>query len=198
MGTPTPTLTWSIYPDASGLPAGNPITAPAAAVWTYTAGATSAGVTTTSDAVGDNILINLTTAGQNVSLPAGRYWLVVNANATFANRWNWYQSTQSSGLNGIATLTVSNTNTGAWVANTSVAGISMRVNGLLPCGAAWIVGTTPSTGILSRDTSRATSTAVSSTGLVAGTYGANVCVQSNDPFTPSLAVPFSLTVTPAP
>ena len=198
LSTVSPTLTWSIYPDAGGLPAGNPSTAPGAAVWTYTAGSTSAGVTTTSDAVGDNILINLVTAGQNVSLPPGRYWLVVNANSTFANRWLWLQTTQTSGFAGAAAITVNQAGVGAWVpqTGTTFSGLSMRVNALLPCGAPWISGTYATTGTLARGTSRSALTAVNSTGLAAGSYTGSVCVQSNDPVNPLLAVPFSLTVTP--
>lgn len=195
LSTVSPTLTWSLYPDAGGLPAGNPRSAPGAAVWTYTAGATSAGVTTVSDANGDNILLNLTAAGQNVTLPPGRYWLVVNANSTFANRWSWYVTTQVSGTSGIATISVSTTGTGAWAANTTT-GLSMQVRGLLPCGAPWISGTYATTGTLARGASRSALTAINSTGLAAGSYLGNVCVQSNDPATPVLAVPLSLTVTP--
>ncbi|MFZ2754679.1 MAG: S8 family serine peptidase [Lysobacteraceae bacterium] len=195
LSTVSPTLTWSLYPDAGGLPAGNPRSAPGAAVWTYTAGATSAGVTTISDTNGDNILLNLTAAGQNVTLPPGRYWLVVNANSTFANRWNWFITTQVSGASGIATIIVSTTGTGAWAANATT-GLSMRVNGLLPCGAPWISGTYATTGTLARGASRSALTAINSTGLAAGSYLGNVCVQSNDPATPVLAVPLSLTVTP--
>jgi hypothetical protein len=196
LATVSPTLTWSIYPDAAGLPAGNPSTAPGAAVWTYTAGSTSAGVST--NAVDDNILLNLVAAGQNVSLPAGRYWLVVNTNSTFANRWIWFQSTQASGFDGAATITISTTGTGAWapVTGTTFAGLSMRVNAFLPCGAAWLSGTYATTGTLSRGTSRSALTAINSTGLASGSYRGNVCVQSNDPLTPLLAVPLSLTVTP--
>jgi hypothetical protein len=195
LATVSPTLTWSIYPDASGLPAGNPSTAPGAAVWTFTAGSTSAGVTAGLD---DSILLDLTAAGQNVNLPPGRYWLVVNANSTFANRWVWSQTTQTSGFAGAATLTVSQTGVGAWApaTGTTFSGLSMRVNAFLPCGAPWIGGTYATTGTLARGTSRSALTAINSTGLAAGSYTGTVCVQSNDPATPSLSVPFSLTVTP--
>lgn len=195
LSTVSPNLTWSIYPDAGGLPAGNPRSSPGAAVWSYTAGATSAGVTTVSDANGDNISLSLTAAGQNVTLPPGRYWVVVNANSTFANRWNWFISTQVSGTSGIATISVSTTGTGAWAANATT-GLSMQVRGLLPCGAPWISGTYATTGTLSRGTSRTALTAINSTGMAAGSYRGNVCVQSNDPATPVLAVPLSLTVIP--
>jgi subtilisin family serine protease len=194
LATVSPTLTWSIYPDAAGLPAGNPSTAPGAAVWTYTAGSTSAGVTAGLD---DSILLNLAAAGQNVSLPPGRYWLVVNANSTFANRWVWFQSTQGSGFAGAAAISISQTGVGTWAPVTGAfAGLSMRVNALLPCGAPWISGTYATTGTLARGTSRSALTAINSTGLAAGSYTGSVCVQSNDPATPILSVPFSLTVTP--
>jgi Subtilase family/PA domain len=196
LATVSPTLTWSLYPDAAGLPAGNPSSAPSAAVWTYTAAATSAGVTT--NAADDNILLNLVAAGQNVTLPPGRYWLVVNANSTLANRWIWSQSTQVSGLDGAATIAVSTTGTGAWtpVTGTTFAGLSMRVNVLQPCGAPWVSGTYASTGSLTRGTNRSALTAINSTGMVAGNYRSIVCVQSNDPATPILGVPLSLTITP--
>jgi subtilisin family serine protease len=198
LSTVSPTLTWSIYPDAAGVPAGNPSTAAAAAVWTYTAGSTSTGVTTISDTA-DSILLNLLAAGQNVSLPPGRYWLVVNANSTFANRWIWSQSTQQgNGFNGAAAITISQTGVGAWAPQTSpsFAGLAMRVNALLPCGAPWISGTYATTGTLARGTSRSALTAINSTGLAAGNYTGSVCVQSNDPATPILSVPLALTVTP--
>jgi Subtilase family/PA domain/Peptidase inhibitor I9 len=195
LATVSPTLTWSIYPDAGGLPAGNPSTAAGAAVWTYTASSTSAGVTT--GTLDDNILLNLTAAGQNVSLPPGRYWLVVNSNSTFANRWVWFQSTQGSGFNGAAAITISQAGVGAWAPVTGAfAGLSMRVNALLPCGAPWISGTYATSGTLARGTSRSALTAINSTGLAAGSFTGSLCVQSNDPVNPILSIPVSLTVTP--
>jgi hypothetical protein len=196
LSTVSPTITWSLYPDAAGLPAGNPSTAAAAAVWTYTAGSTSAGVTT--GTLDDNILLNLTAAGQNVSLPAGRYWLVVNANSTFANRWIWFQSTQTSGLAGAAAITISQTGVGAWAAQTgpTFGGLSMQVNALLPCGAPWMSGIYTTTGTLARGTSRSALVAINTTGIAAGAYSGSACVQSNDPARPALSVPMSLTVTP--
>ena len=146
----------------------------------------------------DTILLNLTAAGQNVSLPPGRYWLVVNANSTFANRWVWSQSTQGSGLPGAAAITVSQTNTGAWTTQTATtfAGLAMRVNIDVPCGAPWIGGTYAASGSLARGTSRSALTVLYGTGLTPGNYSGIVCVQSNDPVTPRLSLPVSLTITP--
>lgn len=185
-------FTWSIYPDAGGLPAGNPQSAPAAAIWTYTAAPTATGVTTTAS----TIALNLVAAGQSVTLPPGRYWLVANTRGTFANRWAQYASNTASGNAGFASITVSTAGAGAWAANTAFPGLSMRVIGNVPCGAPWISGTYATTGTLARGTSRSALTAINSTGLAAGSYRGNVCVQSNDPTTPTLAVPLSLTVTP--
>ncbi|MFZ5636647.1 MAG: S8 family serine peptidase [Pseudomonadota bacterium] len=186
-------LTWSIYPDAAGVPAGNPQTNPAAAVWTYTSTPTGPGVTTTGS---NEILLNLAAAGQNVNLPPGRYWLVVNTRGTFTNRYAQYGSNTASGNNGFASITIATAGTGAWTANNSFAGLTMRIFGNVPCGAPWIGGTYATSGTLARGTSVQAMTVAYATGLAPGSYRANVCVQSNDPVTPSVAVPFTLTVTP--
>lgn len=186
-------LTFSIYPDAAGLPAGNPQTNPAAAVWTYTTTPTGAGVTTVG---GSDIQLNLVAAGQNVNLPPGRYWLVVSTRGTFANRFAWYGSNTASGNAGFASLTVATNGTGNWVANPSFAGLTMRIVGNVPCGAPWISGTYAASGTLARSASVQAMTVVYGTGLAPGSYRANVCLESNDPITPRLAMPLNLTVTP--
>ena len=86
-------LTWTIYPDAAGLPAGDPVTNPGAAVWTFTAAPTAPGVST----AGGFLTLNLAAAGQNVVLPPGKYWLVVNTSGTFANRWARFGSDTGDG-----------------------------------------------------------------------------------------------------
>lgn len=194
--TVSPTLTWSIYPDAGGVPAGDPVSNPGTAVWTYTAGATSAGVTAASTSSGDNIGLDLVAAGQNVVLPPGRYWLVVNTNSTFANRWNWLGSTQGNGT--LAAVTLPPTGIGVWEATvgSTFTDLSMRVTGLVPCGAPWLSATYATSGTLARGTSRSALSVLYGTALAAGAYRGNLCVQSNDPVTPVLAVPLALTVTP--
>jgi len=186
-------LTWSIYPDASGLPAGNPQSNPAAAVWTYTSTPTGAGVTT---AGSSDITLNLAAAGQNVTLPPGRYWLVVNTRGTFANRFAQYGSNTASGNPNFASITVATNGTGNWVANPSFPGLTMRIVGNVPCGAPWIGGTYAASGSLARGTSRSALTVLYGTGLAPGSYSANVCAQSNDPVNPSVAMPVLLTITP--
>ena len=191
LATVSPSLTWSIYPDAAGLPAGNPLTSPGTAAWTYTAAATAPGVDTT----GAAITLDLAAAGQNVNLPAGRYWLVVHTTSTFANRWAWYAS-NTLGDGGFVGITISTAGVGAWTANTSFPGLAMRVTGEVQCGAPWIGAVTPPTGTLAPGASRATGIAVSAVGLPAGTRDAFYCVSSNDVATPKRAAAIRLTVTP--
>ncbi len=188
-------LSWSIYPDAGGFPAGNPQTNPAAAVWTYTSTPTGAGVTTTGSS---DISLNLAAAGQNLSLPPGRYWLVVNTRGTFANRYAQLASNQTSGNPNFASITIATAGTGAWAANTTFAGLSMRILGQVqvPCGAPWMGGTYAASGSLARGVSRSVLTVLYGSGLAPGSYRGNVCAQSNDPVNPQVAIPVLLTITP--
>jgi subtilisin family serine protease len=186
-------LTFSIYPDAAGLPAGNPQSNPAAAVWTYTTTPIGTGVTTVGSS---DIQLNLVAAGQNVNLPPGRYWVVVNTRGTFANRFAWYGSNTASGNAGFASITVATNGTGNWVVNPSFPGLTMRIVGNVPCGAPWISGTYAASGTLAKGASVQAMTVVYGTGLAPGSYAGNVCVTTNDPVTPSLAMPLNLTVTP--
>ncbi|WP_460457856.1 S8 family serine peptidase [Arenimonas alkanexedens] len=185
-------LTWSIYPDASGFPAGNPSTNAGAAVWSYTAAANSAGVNT----AGGFLSLDLVAAGESLVLPPGTYWLVVNTTGTFANRWAQFASNTGNGS--FASLTVSTTNTGVWASNTAFAGLNMRVTGLVPCGAPWIGAIAPASGSLAAGASQATTVTLTSSGLAFANYAAFVCVNSNDPVRPSVALPVLLTVDQAP
>jgi subtilisin family serine protease len=183
-------LTWSIYPDAAGVPAGNPQSAPGAAVWTYSASPTAVGVST----AGGFISLNLAAAGQNVVLPAGKYWLVVNTAGTFANRWAQFGSATGNGT--FMSINVSTTNTGAWATNSAFAGLNMVIRGSVPCGAPWLGTLTPASGSVAPAGAQSTSLTLNSSALAAASYRAYVCVNSNDPARPSVALPVDLTVTP--
>ncbi len=186
---------WSIYPDASGFPAGNPQTAPGAAVWTYTATPTATGVST-GPTTNQTITLDLIAAGQTVNLTPGRYWLVVNTRGTFANRYAQFGSNQTNGNPNFASITIATAGTGAWAANTSFAGLTMTVEGLVGCGAAWISSAFPSIASLAAGSQRNVSLFLTAGSLAAGTYRANTCVQSNDPTAQRKAIPITLTVTP--
>lgn len=185
-------LTWSIFPDASGVPAGNPETSPGMAVWTYTAAPASAGVTTAAGTIG----LNLLTAGQNVTLPPGRYWLVVNSRSSFANRWVWFASDSGDGT--FMTIAPGATGTGVWTTPTGTAfrGLAWLVNAQVVCGASWIGSATPSSGQVAPGTSSNVQVQVSAASLAAGSYTGYACVSSNDARRPKVAVRIALTVTP--
>ncbi len=183
-------LTWSIYPDAAGVPAGNPQSAPGAAVWTYSALPTATGVST----AGGFISLDLAAAGQNVVLPAGKYWLVINTSGTFANRWAQFGSATGNGT--FVSINVSTANAGAWASNSAFAGLNMVVRGSVPCGATWLGTLTPASGSVAPSAAQSTTLTLNSSALAAASYRAFVCVNSNDPARPSVALPINLTVTP--
>lgn len=184
-------LRWSIYPDAGGLPAGNPQSNPGAAVWTYATPATGPGVTVS----GGSMKLDLAAAGQSISLPPGRYWVIVNTNGTFANRFAWFGSNTGTG-GGFASITVSTAGVGSWTANAGFPGLSMQIEGDVPCGAPWIGATTPGSGTVLGGNSQAVQTALNSTGMAPGNYTGAVCVASNDPAKPKAAEILRLTLTP--
>ncbi len=194
LGTVASNLTWSIYPDnGAGLPAGNPIQSPGTASWTYTASPASSGVST----VGNFITLDLPAAGQNVTLPPGRYWVMVYTTSSFANRWAWYGTNTGSG--GFASISISTTNTGAWAANAAFSGLALKVTGTVACGAPWIGATTPASGTVAGGASQPVTTALSAAGLMAGsTQIGSVCISSNDLVTPQAAETIRLTVSTPP
>ncbi len=188
----TTSITWSLFPDAGGMPAGDPLTTPNLAVWSYTAAPTAPGVS----AAGEDIGLDLAAAGQDVSLSPGRYWLVVSVSTSFANRWVWYASEGGNAPFMTASVSVDGTASG-WEAAEGFAGLSMRIAGLVPCGAPWIgppnIG---ATGVLEPGASRTLRFPFDATGLSAGEHVGNICVASNDPSLPRAAVPVVFTVTP--
>ncbi len=183
-------LTWSIYPDAAGVPAGNPQSAAGAAVWTHSASPTGLGVST----AGGFISLNLVAAGQNVVLPPGKYWLVVNTAGTFANRWAQFGSATGNGS--FMSINVSTTNTGAWANNAAFAGLNMVIKGNVTCGAPWIGTIAPNSGFVAPSAAQSIAVTLDTSSLAAANYTAYVCMMTNDPARPTGAVPINLTVTP--
>ena len=173
-----------------GQPAGNPQTSPASALWTYTAGPTAAGVSTT----GNHIRLNLIAAGQNVNLPAGKFWLVVHARTTFANRWIWLASNTGNGA--LSTIIPGTAGTGVWTTSTAFAGLSALIQGSVTCGASWIGAATPTMGQVVGGMSTNVQLQLTTAGLAAGTYSGYACFASNDPLRPKVAARVALTVRP--
>jgi hypothetical protein len=187
LATIASSLTWSIYPDSAGKPAGNPDTAPGAAVWTYTASPVQAGVDTTNN----NITLDLVKAGQNVNLSAGKYWLVVHARTSFADRWVWMGADTGNG----SFMTIK-PSAGAWTSNNFVPGLSRRIRGEVACGAPWIGAVTPTMGQLAADKSAGVQVQLGTSALAAGSYGGYLCLTTNDPKRPKVAARIGVTVKP--
>ena len=194
-GTSTTTsLGWAIYPDVNGVPAGNPVSAPGAAVWQYASALNGAGVSVS----GTNYGLNLAAAGQNVVLPAGRYWLVTYARGPFATSWAWFATATGDGQ--FLTMQANSaTSATAWTRPANPAGVvlnglSMRVQGEVLCGAPWLGAVTPASGTVQAGASQANRLAVNAAGLGAGRHVGHLCVSSNDPVTPKAAAPVVLTV----
>lgn len=184
-------ITWSVYPDNGGKPAGDPETNPGAAVWSYTSAPNGPGVGTANNI----ITLNLAAVGQSVTLPAGTYWLVVHSTTvTVANNWIWFFSNTGSG-NPVHTVFPASSGP-VWAPNTGFAGLAFQMDGTVPCGAPWITSVTPATGALGFAQARTLNINVNSAGLAPGNHSAFVCVQSNDPATPQATVRVALTVTP--
>ncbi|MDQ3495011.1 MAG: S8 family serine peptidase [Pseudomonadota bacterium] len=190
LATVTSHVMFSIYPDAGGVPAGNPQSKPGAAVWSFSAAPTAVGVSTT----GNGMALDLVAAAQDLVLPAGRYWLVANARTTVANRWAWFASATGDGT--FATITPGATGTGAWVRvqDARFGGLAMQVTGRVACGAAWMGAFSPSMGQLAPGVSQSISFAIQASALSAGTYTGHYCVSSNDPVSPKVAGRVSLQV----
>lgn len=180
-------LSWSVYSDNAGNPSSNPLAG--AAVWSYTAAPNAAGVQIN----GADITLDLNAAGQNVQLPPGRYWLVVNARTSFANRWVWFAS--NSGDNQFRTIAPTATGAGSWIAGAGFAGLAYDVQGESPCGAPWIGTAIPSFGQVPGYAQLRDRVRIDARGLAVGTHSGYVCVNSNDPLQPKVALKVALTVT---
>ncbi|MFD0737831.1 S8 family serine peptidase [Lysobacter koreensis] len=188
VATTAQSVTWSIYPDANGVPAGNPETAPNLAVWSYTTAPNGPGM----GSAGNWLMFDPTLAGQQVDLPPGKYWLVVNVRSSLANRWAWYRSNQASGSN--AQVIQPSTAT-PWSPIAGFPGQAFEANGVVACGASWLGAVVPSAGSLRGSQSTALTVAVNTAGLAPGSYTGRVCLASNDPALALLGVPVKLTVT---
>jgi hypothetical protein len=172
------TLTFSIYPDAGGVPAGNPHNQPGTAIWSFTTLPTAPGVSivTTGSPPVTRTELNLAAAGQSLTLAAGNYWLVVNSVGTFANRVAWLGSLRGSGA--FASLTVSSTGTGTWQTINPFRGLAMRLNQSENCGAAWLAAASGDSGIAPANGSAAVQLTASAGALTPGTYTTDICVAS--------------------
>ncbi|WP_246371206.1 S8 family serine peptidase [Marilutibacter penaei] len=189
--TTASSVTWSIFADAGGTPAGYPLQSPEAALWTFTSPMNGPGIGLT-----DGWLqFDPTLAGHDVTLPPGTYWLHVRVTIPYASRWAWYQSQQ--GVGSQAQVVVSPEAGGTWGPTSPLnPGMAFQVNAQYACGASWLGTALPSSGRLYGGFDTPVLLSVNSAGLAPGVHTARACFASNDPSQPVASVPVRLTVTP--
>lgn len=196
-------ITWAIYPDQDGAPAGDPELRPSGALWTHTTPANGAGVTVEDG----TITLDLAAAGQHVDLPAGVYWLSVfptyaNSVTGSAAHWRWLQATR--GDLGAKLISPVIYGVSAW-SPISVIGVSFddtaftiegRIGGTgIDCAAPWLQ-LAPSSGEVPGSSARQVALRLDPRQLAPGTHTASLCLDSNDPYQPTLIVPVTFTVDP--
>ncbi|MGA9335774.1 MAG: S8 family serine peptidase, partial [Rudaea sp.] len=187
---------FEIYADSTGVPAGQPESAPSTYFWNYVA---TIGTTAGLDVTGNTISLDLAAAGAPpTALPAGTYWFVVWPEIAYdgdGNGWAWFESENTFGNNAhnIDPDHLFMGTSGNWEDNTDggdFPGMAMHLEVAATCGAPWL-STTPGTlSIGAHLTAPLTVTADSALFPgAASSASAYLCLDSNDPAHPIYAVP---------
>ncbi len=200
-------VTFSVYADAAGAPAGSPDGSGAAALYSCTlesAGSPANGLSF-GGLVGDGPILDLTQAAAQgcpaaPALAAGRYWLTVFPRFEHPAKvigWARYQSDAGRGLPArvvAPTRRVARQRLARSVfADADATAFAMAVDVGVPCGAYWL-GLSATMGVVPRTGSQEVSIEVDASGMSPGTYTAYVCLASNDPGTPIKVLPVTLRV----
>jgi hypothetical protein len=176
---------FEIYTDVAGAPSGNPETVAPSYIYSFVA---VIGTTPGLDVTGDTISLDLTAAGAPATaLSAGRYWMVVWPEIAYGDgRWAWFESvnTFNSNAHKIDPDNLSGGGVTTWVDNTASGGfpgMAMHIEAKVACGAGWLSATPSTLTIAAGDSAQLTVF-----GPVPDT--AYLCLDSNDPANPVLAV----------
>lgn len=203
--TMVPEMTFSLYADDNGVPAGAPgftsgalATAP---LWTYKAPLDGPGVSYTK---AGNFTLDLSVAGvPPLTLPAGRYWLVpfprINSTGvqTAANPiWAWSYNNSAPQVGNRPVGIRSNDTAWETVGTANVNHLSATLAGRAPCRMpAWArYAPTPTSGALGYGGEAQVTVTFDSTGLAPGTYTGEACFTSSDPLKPEFSVGLNLVV----
>ncbi len=181
-------LRFSIFPDAGGVPAGNPFNGLASATWTYSTTVSGAGVAL----AGDRVTLDLASAGESVNLSPGRYWVVVNTLGSFANRWAQFGSAVGDGS--FVSINVSIAGAGAWATNNAFSGLSMVVRRAENCGDSWVTATAPTFGSVPAGGAVPVELTVDAAGKPAGVYDTEICFATGSVPQALIRVPVRMTV----
>jgi subtilisin family serine protease len=202
-------VTFHVFPDAFGVPAGDPHGSPEAAVWSYTAALGSPGLQVDDGDFRGSIQLDLVAAGQAFPLPAGKYWLVASTHnlGSFGDtrEWYWFGTGASSARNDEAKIIDPNGLYGAggnWQSasrqlRTDFAGLSFEVQRGVDCDAAWM-SSSDDGGVLAVDGEHEVKVRIDPEGLPVGRYETALCFASDDPQRPLASVPLVMEVTGIP
>ncbi|MCB8942746.1 MAG: cadherin-like domain-containing protein [Ardenticatenaceae bacterium] len=158
--------------------------------------------TTTGTAIDRPIMASVAAVG-GLSLPAGTYWLAWNTGGTLASG-PWAPPININGQantgNGLQTLDGGTTwaaalDTGA---GTPQQGFPFLIEGSSGCAATdlpWVTAS-PLSGTIGAGNATDVAVMFDSTGYAAGVYTGTLCVNSNDPLSPQVRVPLTMTVLP--
>lgn len=211
-------ISWYVYRDSNGVPAGNPDDGRRDALWSFTAAPSA-----TNAADGSDITLNLAGAGAPaLNLPAGTYWLIVaptfNDNCSFSGgslasggcsgeAWYWMESAAGSGSgsyvdpgnltqSGGSSWGLIGPNTTVSASATGSVSLAFILDGTLNCSGSSIKGVSfsPTNGSVAAGSSGSVTASFNPSGLASGTYSGAACIQGNDPNTPFIAVPVTETV----
>ena len=185
-----------VYGNASGLPNGDPegITSPTPAVYSFDTTIGSAGLSV----VGNNLNLDLVAAGAPATnLAAGTYWLVAYVDMAFGTDGGFAQFVTTAGQGNTGAEFGPVFGETAWAAIPDAPGFAMHIEEQVPCGAPWL-STTPATLSIGALDSAPLTVNVDSDFFpgVDTSATAFLCLDSNDPATPVLAVPVSATGAP--
>ncbi|MBX3699144.1 MAG: S8 family serine peptidase [Dokdonella sp.] len=190
----TPSVSFSIYADNAGEPAGAPEGFGSAPVWTYASTiGTSTGITTT----GGNLQLNLAAAGvPSLDLPAGRYWMTVYPTINSSSSsllWAWRTSPDAQ-IGNAPVVYEPYFDNANFYNFTGVTAMSAFVQGTVNCALPAWVNLTTTSGSLGLGGSQTIPVEFDATGLSAGTYTATLCIGSNATNAATVTVPLTFTV----
>jgi N-acetylneuraminic acid mutarotase len=197
---------WEIYADAGGVPAGDPWGGGDAPVWTYYGSTADPNIAFSTGV--SNFKSNVTLSlDVPITLPPGDWWLVFYPSMAFANCFQYGRHVSATENNapaqvinpgggfGFPAIWTSVQVTSTW--GQDYHDFAFRLEGVALEDVPWL-SEDPPTGALEGGQCTTVDVHLDATGLLPGEYSAELIVGSNDPDTPSISLPVSLTVwTPA-
>lgn len=201
--TNTTSITFSVYADNAGSPAGAPGGFGSAPIWTFTGAISAAnGITTTGGALSLNL--NATNvAGTPLNLTPGRYWMTVSptttssAQQTAANPlWAWFISGDPQ-IGAVPKLFAPHADPANFQTAEGANMLAGHVAGVVDCNLPSWVSLTTTSGALGFAGSQTIPVVFNAGSLAEGTYTGNLCISSNATNQAVVPVGLSFTVTAA-